>query len=117
LPQRLLWASTGVKDTTAPATLYVQALAAPFTIDTMPEPTLKALSEQTELDAMMATDGSDCEEMLAEFTDAGIGIGTLADRLQEEGAKSFAKSWDSLMTVIASKRESSEKDTAAFVNS
>jgi transaldolase len=107
--QRLLWASTGVKDATAPATLYVKALAAPFTIDTMPEPTLKALSGETELDAVMAADGSDCEEVLAEFTAAGIDIETLADRLQEEGAKSFAKSWDSLMAVIAAKREPDAK--------
>jgi transaldolase len=107
--QRLLWASTGVKDARVPATFYVKALAAPFTIDTMPEPTLKALSGETELDAVMATDGSDCEEILAEFRDAGIDIETLADRLQEEGAKSFAKSWNSLMAVIAAKREPDAK--------
>jgi transaldolase len=107
--QRLLWASTGVKDAAAPATLYVKALAAPFTVDTMPEPTLKALSEETELDAMMSAGGSDCEEILAEFGNAGIDIESLADRLQEEGAKSFAKSWNSLMAVIAAKREPDAK--------
>jgi len=82
-----------------------KALAAPFTIDTMPEATLRALSEQTELGSIMAEDGVSCEEVLAELTDVGIDIDTLADRLQEEGAKSFAKSWSSLIAVIASKRE------------
>ncbi len=104
-PQRLLWASTGVKDPTAPDLLYVKALAAPFTINTMPEGTLRALSEQTELGSIMAEDGISCEEVFAELADVGIDIDTLADRLQEEGAESFAKSWNSLMAVIASKRE------------
>ena len=108
-PQRLLWASTGVKDPTAPDLLYVKALAAPFTINTMPEGTLRALSEQTELGSIMAEDGVSCEEVLAELTDVGIDIDTLADRLQEEGAKSFVKSWDSLLSVIASKREPGAK--------
>jgi transaldolase len=108
-PQRLVWASTGVKDPTAPDVLYVNALAVPFTINTMPEGTLKALSEQTELGAIMADDGVSCEEVLAELTDVGIDIDTLADRLQAEGAKSFAKSWDSLMAVIASKLEPGAK--------
>jgi transaldolase len=108
-PQRLVWASTGVKDPTAPDVLYVKALAAAFTINTMPEGTLRALSEQTELGSIMAEDGDSCEELLAEFTDAGIDIDTLADRLQEEGAKSFAKSWDSLMAVITSKCEPGAK--------
>lgn len=108
-PQRLLWASTGVKDPTAPDLLYVKALAVPFTINTMPEGTLRALSEQTELGPIMAEDGVSCEEVLAELTDVGIDIDTLADRLQEEGAKSFVKSWDSLMSVIASKREPGAK--------
>lgn len=104
-PQRLLWASTGVKDPTAPDLLYVKALAAPFTINTMPEGTLRALSEQTELGSIMAEDGVSCEEVLAELTEVGIDIDTLADRLQDEGTESFAKSWKSLMAVIASKRE------------
>jgi transaldolase len=108
-PQRLVWASTGVKDPTAPDVLYVKALAAPFTINTMPEGTLRALSEQTELGSTMADDGVSCEELFAELTDAGIDIDALADRLQEEGAKSFAMSWDSLMAVIASKREPGAK--------
>ena len=108
-PQRLLWASTGVKDPQAPAVLYVKDLAAPFTIDTMPEGTLKALAEETQLRSMMAADGGDCEQVLAEFTAAGIDIDALAERLQDEGTRSFAKSWESLMAVIASKRESGAK--------
>jgi transaldolase, mycobacterial type len=101
-PQRLLWASTGVKDPQASAVLYVKDLAAPFTIDTMPEGTLRALAEETQLGSMMAADGGDCEEVLTEFAAKGIDIDALAERLQDEGTKSFAKSWESLMAVIAS---------------
>jgi transaldolase len=108
-PQRLLWASTGVKDPQASPVLYVKALAAPFTIDTMPEGTLKALAEEMELGSIMVTDGGDCEQVLAKFTAAGIDIDALAERLQDEGTKSFAKSWESLMAVIASKRLSGTK--------
>jgi transaldolase len=102
-PQRLLWASTGIKDPLASNVLYVKSLAAPFTINTMPEGTLKALAEHTELGAIMAADGGDCEEVLSEFAKAGIDIDTLAARLQNEGAKSFVKSWNGLMGVITSK--------------
>jgi transaldolase len=108
-PLHLLWASTGVKDPQASPVLYVKALAAPFTIDTMPEGTLKVLAEETELSSIMAADGSDCEQVLAEFTAAGIDIEALAERLQDEGTKSFAKSWESLMAVIASKRKPGAK--------
>jgi len=108
-PQRLLWASTGVKDPQASPVLYVKALAAPFTVDTMPEGTLKALAEETQLSSTMAADGGDCEQVLAEFTAAGIDIDALAERLQDEGTKAFEKSWNSLMAVIASKREPEAK--------
>ena len=103
-PQRLLWASTGVKDPQASPALYVKELAAPFTVDTMPEGTLKAVAEELKLDVTMAADGGDCEEVLAEFAAAGIDIDGLAERLQDEGTKSFTKSWESLMAVINSKR-------------
>jgi transaldolase len=116
-PQRLLWASTGVKDSTTSAVLYVKNLAAPFTIDTMPETTLKALSEQTQLDAAMAVHGGNCEEVLTNFAKAGIDVDTLADRLQEEGTESFAKSWSSLMAVIASKGASENEGSAAVKKS
>jgi transaldolase len=101
--QRLLWASTGTKDPKASDILYIKALAAPFTVNTMPEGTLKALAEHTELGPMLPADGGDCEEVLAQFAKAGIDVDALAAQLQDEGAKSFVKSWDELMTVIASK--------------
>jgi transaldolase len=102
-PQRLLWASTGTKDPLAPDVLYIKALAAPFTVNTMPEGTLKALAKHRQLGAIMAADGGDCEAVLAQFAKAGIDIDALAARLQEEGAKSFVTSWNELMGVIASK--------------
>jgi transaldolase len=102
-PQRLLWASTGTKDPKASDVLYIKALAAPFTVNTMPEGTLKALADHGELGPIMAADGGDCEAVLAQFAKANINVNALAARLQEEGAKSFVKSWNELMTVIASK--------------
>jgi transaldolase len=102
-PQRLLWASTGTKDPQASDVLYVKALAAPFTVNTMPEGTLKALAGHTELGSIMPANGGDCEEVLAQFAKAGIDIDALAVQLQEEGAASFDNSWNELMTVIASK--------------
>jgi transaldolase len=103
-PQRLLFASTGTKDPKAPDTLYVEALAAPFTVDTMPDATLLALADHGEIRGALSADGGDCEEVLARFAGAGIDVDALAARLQEEGAKSFVKSWNDLMAVIASKR-------------
>jgi len=102
-PQRLLWASTGTKDPKASDVLYIKALAAPFTVNTMPEGTLKALADHGELSDIMSADGGDCEVVLAEFAKAGIDIDALAARLQDEGAKSFVNSWNELMGVIASK--------------
>jgi transaldolase len=102
-PQRLLWASTGTKDPKASDVLYIKALAAPFTVNTMPEGTLKALADHGELGAILPADGGDCEEVLTQFVQAGIDIDNLAVTLQEEGAKSFVKSWNELMAVIASK--------------
>jgi transaldolase len=101
--QRLLWASTGTKDPKASDILYVKALAAPFTINTMPEGTLKAFAQHGEIGAMLAPDGGDCEEVLAAFAKAGIDIDTLAKSLQDEGAASFVKSWSDLMACIESK--------------
>jgi transaldolase len=102
-PQRLLWASTGTKDPNASDILYVKALAAPFTVNTMPEGTLKALAGYSELGTILPADGGDCEEVLAQFAKAGIDIDALAIQLQDEGAKSFVKSWNELMGVIAPK--------------
>ena len=108
-PQRLLWASTGTKDPQASDVLYIKALAAPFTVNTMPEATLKALATHTEIGEIMAADGGDCEEVLAQFAKAGIDVDVLAAQLQDEGAKSFVKSWNELMSVIASKSDALRK--------
>ena len=102
--QRLLWASTGSKDPALPETYYVEALAAPRTIDTMPEKTLLALAEKTSLaGAAMAPDGGESEATLAELARAGIDVDALAARLQIEGAQAFSKSWTDLLAVIAKK--------------
>jgi transaldolase len=102
-PQRLLWASTGTKDPKASDVLYVKALAAPFTVNTMPEGTLKALAEHGSIGATMPADGGDCEDVLARFAGAGIDVRALSTQLQEEGAKSFTNSWSDLMSVVGSK--------------
>jgi transaldolase len=108
-PQRLLWASTGTKDPQASDVLYIKALAAPFTVNTMPEHTLKALAEYTELGSTLPADGGDCEEVLAQFASAGIDVDALGAQLQDDGAKSFSKSWNDLMAVIASKSAALKK--------
>ncbi|MGC8521561.1 MAG: transaldolase [Steroidobacteraceae bacterium] len=102
-PQRLLWASTGTKDPKADEVLYVKALAAPFTVNTMPEATLKALAQRSEIGAGMPADGGDCERVLAHFAKAGVDVDALAAQLQDEGAKSFVKSWQELLGVIGAK--------------
>jgi transaldolase len=104
-PQRLLWASTGTKDPNASDVLYITALAAPDTVNTMPEATLKALADHGQVGTILPEDGGDCEEVLAEFGRAGIDIDALAAQLQDEGATSFVKSWNELMAVIAAKTE------------
>jgi transaldolase len=102
-PQRLLWASTGTKDPKASDILYVKSLAAPLTVNTMPEATLKALADHGEVGEILPGDGGDGEEVLAQFGEAGIDIDALAAQLQDEGAKSFVQSWNDLMTVINAK--------------
>jgi len=102
-PQRLLWASTGTKDPKASDVLYIEALASPFTVNTMPEGTLKALHEHGNIGATMPTDGGNCESVLADFARAGIDVDALAAQLQSDGAKSFVQSWNELMQVIVSK--------------
>ena len=102
-PQRLLWASTGTKDPKASDVLYVKALAAPFTVNTMPEGTLKALADHGEVGATIPADGGDSEKELARFAEAKIDVDALAKQLQDEGAKSFVNSWTDLMGVIGSK--------------
>jgi transaldolase len=108
-PQRLLWASTGTKDPKASDILYIKALAAPFTVNTMPEGTLQALATHTELGELLPTDGGNSEEVLEQFAKSGVDVDALAAQLQEEGAKSFVKSWNDLMEVITSKGEALKK--------
>lgn len=103
-PQRLLWASTGTKDPKASDILYIKSLAAPFTVNTMPENTLKAFADHGELGTILRADGGDSEKVLAQFANAGVDVYALATQLQDEGAKSFVKSWNDLMEVIGSKR-------------
>ena len=102
-PQRLLWASTGTKDPAASDILYIRALAAPFTVNTMPEATLKALADHGALGGSLPADGGDGEEVLAAFGNAGVNLDALAAQLQDEGAKSFVDSWRELMNVISTK--------------
>ena len=102
-PQRLLWASTGSKDPKASETLYLEALAAPDTIDTTPEKTLLAFAQRGAVAGAMRDDGGDAESVLAHFAQAGVEIGALALKLQLEGAQAFVKSWQALMQRIADK--------------
>ncbi|MGA8259044.1 MAG: transaldolase [Arenicellales bacterium] len=104
-PQRLLWASTGTKDPNAPDTLYVEALAAPNTINTLPEATLKAFADHGHLGGSMPYDGGDAEVTLARFKSAGIDIDALADQLQREGTVQFSTSWCQLLAGIEAKRK------------
>jgi transaldolase len=102
-PQRFLFASTGTKDPKASDILYVKALAAPLTVNTMPDATLQALADHGEIGALLPPDGGDCEQVLEKFAQAGIDIVALAAQLQDEGAKSFVQSWNDLMAVITAK--------------
>ena len=102
-PQRLLWASTGTKDPSARDTLYVEALAASDTVDTIPDKTLKAFADHGKVDAVLPVDGGDAETVIAEYRKLGIDDVALALRLQREGGDSFQKSWDSLLAGIKSK--------------
>jgi transaldolase len=102
-PQRLLFASTGTKNPQASDVLYVQALAAPLTINTMPETTLKALADHGRLAHRLSQDGEYSESTLARFLQIGIDIDVLASRLQEEGARAFVQSWKEMLSVIAAK--------------
>lgn len=103
-PQRLLWASTGTKDPDASDTLYVEALAAPDTIDTMPEKTLRAFADHGEVRATLSADGADAFATLAQFAATGVDVNVVARELQDEGAQAFVKSWTELLRRIADKR-------------
>jgi transaldolase len=101
-PQRLLWASTGTKDPNASDTLYIEAFAAPLTVNTMPEPTLHAFADHGEVGDLLPADGGNAEAVLEEFEAAGIDVAALAARLQSEGKESFNKSWQDLLSSIES---------------
>ena len=104
-PQRLLWGSTGTKDPQVSPTLYVEALAAPDTVNTMPEKTLLALAEHGQVGGVMPDDGGDSDTVIARFEEAGVDVDALALRLQQEGAQAFVKSWDALMGRIVQKSD------------
>jgi len=113
LPQRMLWASTGTKDPAARDVLYLEALAAPDTIDTIPEKTLAAFADHGKVGEPMRSDGGDAEDVIAQFKGAGIDVDALASELQREGADSFAKSWSDLMSQVAAKGDVLAKAGAA----
>jgi transaldolase len=113
LPQRLLWASTGTKDPAASDSLYVEALAAPDTINTLPEKTLLAFAEHGRPGGTLPTDGGDAEQVLAEFARSGIDETQLAAQLQREGTLAFAKSWQDLLVVLAAKGAAPKRAGAA----
>jgi transaldolase len=115
VPQRLLWASTGTKDPKAPDTLYVQALAAPDTINTIPDKTLLAFAEHGMVKGVLPKDGGDCETVLSRFKQAGIDQTALAAQLQAEGTQSFDTSWSQLLACIASKCEELKRLSSAGV--
>lgn len=106
IPQRLLFASTGTKDPKASDTLYVESLAVPLTVNTMPEATLQALADHGKVDALPAKDMNDSARTLDDFVKAGVNLSALGAQLQEEGATSFVKSWNDLLNVISSKTAS-----------
>jgi transaldolase len=108
-PQRLLFASTGTKDPKASDVLYIKELAAPFTINTIPEKTLKAFAEHGEANQALPLDGGDSDAVFAQFAAAGVEVENLADKLQSDGAASFVKSWNELMAVIKSKSAALQK--------
>jgi len=112
-PQRLLFASTGTKDPKASDVLYVEGLIAPYTVNTMPENTLKAFADHGKVGDAVRADGGDSEAVLQEFSRAGVDLGALAAKLQRDGAQSFVSSWDSLMGVISSKASALKKTAAA----
>ena len=108
-PQRLLFASTGTKNPKASDVLYVNGLAAPFTVDTIPEKTLKAFAEHGEVDRTLPLDGGDSDTLFAQFAAVGVEVENLAAKLQSDGATAFVKSWNELMAVIESKSAALQK--------
>ena len=102
-PQRLLFASTSTKDPKAPDTMYIQAFAAPNTVNTMPDETLLAFGDHGVVDGVLSPDGGDYAAVLSEYQKAGIDVAALAQKLQDDGAKSFVQSWQDLLKAIETK--------------
>jgi transaldolase len=102
-PQRLLWASTGTKDPAASDVLYVEALAAPDTVDTMPDKTLLAFADHGRVTGAMRADDAAQREVLEKHARAGVDLDAVAAQLQADGAAAFVKSWNELMQTIAAK--------------
>jgi transaldolase len=102
-PQRLLWASTGTKGPAGSDVLYIEALTAPFTVNTIPDKTLLAFADHGRVRELMAADGGDAEEVIGRFARAGIDFGKLGTDLQREAAESFVKDWNEMLASIASK--------------
>ena len=102
-PPDRLWASTGTKNHQVSDVLYVTTLVSPFTIITIPEATLNALSHHDELGPVMTIDGGDCEVDLTQIAQAGIDIDALGAQLQRDGLKAFENSWNELLAALASK--------------
>src|SRR6266478_511640 len=107
--QRLLWASTGTKDPKASDVLYVKSLAAPHSVNTMPEKTLLALADHGEIGAMLPHDGGDAEEVLGRFAKAGVDVNALATDLQRDGAAAFVASWKELLACLVDKSTTLKK--------
>jgi transaldolase len=111
--QRVLWASTGSKDPAASDTLYVEALTAPDTINTIPEQTLHAFADHGVVGAVMPADGGDADAVLARISSAGVDIEALAAKLQRDGAAAFVTSWQELLKRIAAKASALGADATA----
>src|SRR5690348_16626314 len=107
--QRLLWASTGTKDPKASDVLYVKSLAAPHSVNTMPEKTLLALADHGEIGAMLPHDGGDAEDVLARFAKAGVDVNALGAELQRDGASAFVASWKELLACLVEKSSNLRK--------
>jgi transaldolase len=107
--QRLLWASTGTKDPKASDVLYVKSLAAPHSVNTMPEKTLLALADHGEIGAMLPHDGGDAEEILGRFAKAGVDVNAVAAELQRDGAGAFVASWKELLACLVDKSQTLKK--------
>jgi transaldolase len=99
--QRLLWASTGTKDPDASDVLYIEGLASPFTVNTMPEKTLAAFADHGEVGELLSPDGDDADEVLAQFNEAGIDTDALAVKLQRDGAEAFVASWREMLDTLS----------------